>query len=125
METLTQEKLMKQLNYNYATGKFYRRSVRGRARAGEEVGTINNGYRYVYVDGKQHIASVLAWIYVYGERPFGKLARVNGDKLDDRIFNLMEDRDLASIIAHCYGKWRAEDQLAFNREVYEARVDLW
>ena len=85
------EELRRLYLYDMDTGVFLRRITVGqRAKAGTVPGNTNRGRRRIRFLGKQHFASRLAWLYVYGEWPVGEVDHLNGDKSDDRISNLRD-----------------------------------
>jgi hypothetical protein len=47
-----------------------------------------SGYWHVGVDGDEYKAHRLAWLFVHGEWPAGRLDHENGDTADNRIANL-------------------------------------
>lgn len=87
--TLTQERLKVFLHYEPATGVFtWLRSHK--YPAGTEAGYINDqGYRLIYVSGRDYRAHHLAWLYVHGCLP-KELDHKNGNPADNRIHNLRE-----------------------------------
>ncbi len=57
---------------------------------GSVAGTINysNGYLYIHTNGKSIPAHRLAWFLMNGNYPEVQIYHLNGDKLDNRWFNL-------------------------------------
>lgn len=88
--SLTAEQLRELLHYDQETGAFtWRVATSSRARVGDVAGRLNrNGHRYIGILGQTHVASRLAWLYVYGEWPNKRLEHVNNIADDDRIDNL-------------------------------------
>ena len=88
----TSERLKQLLVYDPNTGLFHWRvNRRGRARAGDEAGTlVPTGYVSIEIDQKSVRAHRLAWLYVYGKMPpAGRdLDHINPDRADNRIANL-------------------------------------
>ncbi len=102
---LTQSRLKEYFNYDHETGVFtYRVSVKGSGRrAGDVAGCIADyvpaknqqtanatprKIMYLGIDYKIYRAHRLAWLYIYGEMPNGKIDHKNGNPLDNRIENL-------------------------------------
>ena len=83
---ITQEVLKEIFCYYPDTGLFVRRSGRYAGVAG------SNTSRYVDVSigNRMFQAHRLAWLYVYGSFPKGAIDHINGDKRDNRLFNLRE-----------------------------------
>lgn len=78
------------LTYDPITGEFVRKVSSGsRASAGMTPGYIaQNGYRMISLLGKMHLAHRLAWLYIHGSMPPGRLDHINRDRADNRISNL-------------------------------------
>lgn len=89
--TLTQERLKELLDYNPETGAFTRRMSRRGAAAGSVAGSVHNrGYVQITVDGANHLAHRLAWLYVYGVWPTQDTDHINRVRNDNRIANLRD-----------------------------------
>lgn len=79
------DKIKSLLTYNPDDGKFYQKNN------GEVYPTKKNkitGQLYIDILEKDRMVSKLAWLFVYGEYPDGRLKHINGDKTDNRIVNL-------------------------------------
>jgi hypothetical protein len=89
---LTQARLKHVLQYNQLTGKFIWLRNRYHPRlVGTEAGSIDaKGYRIIYVDGVPYKAHRLAWLYVHGSWPLGRLDHENLLKDDNRFRNLRD-----------------------------------
>ena len=89
-DTLTQARLKELLHYDPDTGVFTWLVNRGRkAKAGDRAGMITDkGYNSICVEGLNHFAHRLAWLYVHGEHPSGIMDHINTVRSDNRISNL-------------------------------------
>jgi hypothetical protein len=92
MPALTQEKLKELLSYDPETGVF-RWEVRKcqKVRVGSIAGyQEGRGYTQIMIDGKNHRAHRLAWLYVYGYFPETDLDHKDKNKSNNKINNLRE-----------------------------------
>lgn len=87
---LTQARLKEVLHYETTTGIFTYLLSRRTTIIGTVAGTIWDGYRWIYVEGKRFSAHRLAWLYVYGEWPKQQTDHINGIRDDNRIENLRD-----------------------------------
>jgi hypothetical protein len=77
------------LKYNKNTGEFFWRDDRGRVRAGQKAGSPHiQGYIQIKIDRVLYRAHRLAWLYVYGEWPIGRLDHKDNRPSNNRIKNL-------------------------------------
>lgn len=90
---LTQARLKELFAYCPETGIFVRLIAPGKRSdlTGEIAGSkYGQGYLHINVDGRKYKAHRLAWFYVYGVWPKGRLDHKNLHKDDNRIDNLRE-----------------------------------
>lgn len=87
---LTQARLKEVLHYEKTTGIFTYIVSRKTTIIGTVAGSIWDGYRRIYVEGKPFSAHRLAWLYVYGEWPKYEIDHINGIRDDNRIENLRD-----------------------------------
>jgi len=92
---LTAERLREALSYDQETGIFtWLVSPNFRVKVGDAAGCGHHtGYRRIVIDGVSHQAHRLAWLYVQGYFPTNIMDHINGDRADNRIFNLREATD--------------------------------
>lgn len=90
---IAEQRVNELLRYDHKLGKLYWRHG---SFAGAEAGTLNSdGYRVIKLDYRRYMAQRIIWLIEYGYLP-RRIHRLNGDKLDNRITNLV-DFDKASI----------------------------
>lgn len=90
--TLTAERVRFMFNYNPETGSLtWRNPLSNNVASGDRAGSLrSNGRRYVVIDGEQHLAHRIAWLYMHGTMPAENVSAINGDYSDLRIANLAE-----------------------------------
>ena len=78
------------LNYDNHTGVFtYKISIGSKVKSGSVAGASNGGgYWCIQINRKKYKAHRIAWAYIHGVWPDGKIDHINGDGLDNRIANL-------------------------------------
>lgn len=87
---LTHEYLTSRLHYDPSTGDFtHIGGCLQKKFRGKKAGSVNStGYWFVSLANKRFRGHWLAWFYVYGEWPNGRLDHRNRVKTDNRIANL-------------------------------------
>lgn len=89
-ERLTQERVLELFDYR-ENGTLVRRiRTKSRHNAGEVVGTSENGYLCVKVDGKTYKVHRIVWLYLYGYLPEHGVDHIDRVKTNNRIENLRE-----------------------------------
>lgn len=88
--TITADRLRHALHYDPETGVFTRRvdAHNGRWKAGEVAGSYMGTYLAVWIDGKNHLAHRLAWLYMTGARPPEAIDHRDMDHKNNRWRNL-------------------------------------
>ena len=89
---ITQQKLLDLFEYDPITGWVINRVDRGsRARKGQRAGTENsNGYRVIYVHGKNIREHRIIWCMVYGQFPVSEIDHIDGIRCNNALENLRE-----------------------------------
>ena len=88
---INQKELKSQLNYNPNTGEFTRIKSGGGRLKGSIAGYLNpHGHIRIQCFGIIHQAHRLAWLYVTGEWPTGRVDHINHVGNDNRWINLRE-----------------------------------
>jgi hypothetical protein len=91
---LTQARLRELLSYDPETGTFIwrtRSNPRGPDLTGRRAGGLDGeGYWHIRIDGKLYGGHRLAWLWVHGRLPNGRLDHINRSQADNRIANLRE-----------------------------------
>lgn len=80
------------IDYQPDTGHFLWKIARRGVKAGARAGSIDKqaGYEQIGIDGKLYRSHRLAWLYLYGSWPEGQIDHINGDRADNRAYNLRE-----------------------------------
>ena len=80
------------LRYDPQTGSFtWLVSLSNRAPVGSVAGVIaKNGYRYIAIDGRKHLAHRLAWFYVHGVWPADQIDHIDCVRSNNALSNLRE-----------------------------------
>lgn len=98
--SVTPEELRKLLAYNRRTGVFTWRQGYGRIRAGDEAGTLRTaeqgGGVVVTVNRQVWSGARLAWYYVHGKLPEGRVTFHDGNPYNLAFGNLLEERTRVS-----------------------------
>lgn len=94
--SISQDTLKRLLDYDANTGVFmWREPGQGRM-LDRPAGTVwDTGYRYIHIYGQDYQASRLAWLYVHGEFPAGRIKFDDGDPGNLRFSNLRLGRTTA------------------------------
>lgn len=88
---ITQERLKELIHYDPDTGIFSWLVVRqGTSGVGSVAGSKSHGYLAIGIDGKNHSAHRLAWMYVHGYFPEHGLDHIDRVRDNNSIANLRE-----------------------------------
>lgn len=95
---LSHATLVDLLFYSPRHGGFMWRVDRGRtAKAGSKAGTLRkDGSVVIGINGRIYAANRLAWLYVLGEWPKGRLTTYNKNPADLRWNNIVQEDEVAS-----------------------------
>lgn len=89
MTQLSHEHLLAVLSYSKESGNFVWLIRGGRAHPGKIAGTVHSdGYVVIIIDGKQYKAHRLAWFYVNGSWPRGRLDHKDNCQSNNRWDNI-------------------------------------
>jgi hypothetical protein len=88
---ISHERLKELLHYDPETGVFTRKVKMGAEVSGTVLSSIDNyGYLQVRLDYRLYRAHRLAWIYVRGTWPKGRIDHENTNKTDNRFLNFRD-----------------------------------
>ena len=114
---LTHQQVLDALEYNPATGVFrWKINPAKNIKAGAIAGGSSKGndYRYIRLNNSEVTECRLAWFYMTGEWPVGRVKYKNGDKNDCRFENLTTFRKIA-------GEWDHSSTEGRNKYLREYR----
>jgi hypothetical protein len=80
----------RKLNYDPRTGIFTHRTSWGPIRAGDEAGSLYNGYIYLRINNKTYLAHRIAWLMYYGCFPENTIDHKDRIRHHNWISNLRE-----------------------------------
>ena len=121
---LTAAHLRSVLDYEPDTGIFrWKAKVAKGTRIGSVAGEklAKNGYRYVSLEYRDHLAQRLAWLHVHGEWPLGRIRFRDGDKANCRIENLTDTQ--VSVPNSGFDQRTPEGRAAYQRAARAANPD--
>jgi hypothetical protein len=84
---ISQQRLQDILWYRHDTGQFFWRLDRSRVKAGDRAGCAVKGRWQILLEGHTYQAPRLAWLYVNGVMPDGRIIPIDGDHMNMRVEN--------------------------------------
>ncbi len=137
--TITLDRVNTLVAYNPLTGALTWRVQQGLARIGDEVGSVQHGYRKTTIDKEQIKVHRLVWFITYGAWPSGQIDHIDGNKLNNAIANLRDvsmsinmqnryqmrrkDTDMPQGVSRLpSGKFSAHIQIGIYQSVEEANA---
>ena len=112
--------------YNENSGKIYNKTSSSRnVSIGDISGYLSpNGYIYIRIKYKKFCAHRIAWRLYYGTWPKHQIDHINGNRSDNRIYNLREAtnrQNCQNRMIHRLGKLPG---IYFNKNKYCARIQI-
>jgi hypothetical protein len=123
-DMLTAERLRELLSYDPETGVFAWKVSRRGVRPGQTGNVRPDGYLRIGIDGVNHLANRLAWLYVTGAWPEYGVDHRDGDHGNNRFLNL---RDVSQQInvQNVGAATKANKSSGLLGVSYHARDGLW
>jgi hypothetical protein len=119
----SQERLREMLRYDAATGQFFWRVQVANVSAGSVAGrVVANGYRAIRLDGVEHYAHHLAWLYVHGEVPPKYLRFRDKVRSNCRIENIYHVSDPRGNTALYWRERNLQRRFGITVEEYTAKL---
>lgn len=82
---------LKWFRYDRSTGKLYwKAKPNRRIKVGSEAGVLSHGYRQIRLNGQGYKAHRLVWLIETGAFPEHQIDHINGDRSDNRYWNLRD-----------------------------------
>ena len=136
---ITLDRARSLVQYNPITGSVTWQVQQGLGRVGEEVGSIQGGYKKTTIDKEQIKLHRLVWFITYGKWPDGQIDHMDGNKTNNAIANLRDvsmsinmqnryamrrkDSDLPmGVTKNGHGKFLANIRIGVFDTVEEART---
>lgn len=85
---LTAEQVRSLFDYDPLDGRLLRKVAAGGAKAGDEAGTLINGYISVQASGSIYRAHRLIWLYMTGKWPDQQIDHIDGVRNNNKWANL-------------------------------------
>ncbi len=93
-----------------------------RKQEGQEAGSMDNGYRRLYVGGKSVYSHRVIWCMVYGEWPQHEIDHINGDRTDNRLANI---RDVPAVVNARNQGLRRDNTSGCGGVIWHAQSRKW
>lgn len=122
--TLTAERLRELLHYDPLTGEFSWRVSRRGVRPGKTGNVRPDGYVRIGIDGVNHLAHRLAWLYVTGHWPTIEIDHQDGNRGNNRFSNL-RDVDAITNMQNMRNATRGNHSSGLLGVSYHRRDKLW
>jgi hypothetical protein len=121
---LTHERLLEVLDYDPDSGIFTWLAPRSsRVKPGQIAGSIDpRGYRRIGVLGTAYFAHRLAWLACYAKWPDGVIDHIDGNTVNNSIFNL---RDVPQVLNTRNFKLSKNNTSGFNGVSWSAKGKTW
>lgn len=116
------ERLKELVIYDPESGLMHSRVARGNLRIGSLMGSVEQGYLRVRIEGKRFFIHRLAWLYSTGEWPRDQIDHIDGNPINNRLSNL---RQATSAQNGANSKRRIHNKSGYKGVSWNRETRMW